>query len=179
MVKKVILFSTLFIIIASSGIAYSQTESGTNKNDSILHCNACDSLYNRICPPEIFGDYMEVPPVFPGGYKTLFDFLIKNLQYPAECIDMDIQGRVIVRFIVSETGEIICPKIQRSLHPAMDEEALRVIGLMPNWIPASNGGVPFKMCYTLPVLFKLNTIDEDTNDRQSFFKRILWKLLGK
>jgi TonB family protein len=179
MVKKVILL-TLFTMIVSCGIAYSQMESGTNKNDSILHCNACDSLYNRICPekPEFFGRPEKLPS-FPGGEREMMKFLKENLKYPDKCAEMGIQGRVIVRFIISETGEIICPKIQRSLHPAMDEEALRVIGLMPDWTPASNGGGPFKMCYTLPVLFKSNTIDADTNGRQSFFKRILWKLLGK
>jgi TonB family protein len=124
-----------------------------------MTCKECDSLYNRICSEssEIFGE-PEKLPVFPGGEKEMMKFLKENLKWPTECTGMGVQGRVIVRFIISETGEIICPKIQRSLHPAMDEEALRVINLMPNFVPASNNGIPIKMCYTLPVLFKFTVV---------------------
>jgi TonB family protein len=93
--------------------------------------------------------------MFPSGDKALFTFLANNIQYPQECVEKHIEGRVIIEFIVTEDGEIICEKILRPLHPAMDEEALRVIKIMPDWQPASNNGIPLKMCYTLPVLFKL------------------------
>jgi TonB family protein len=146
----------LFAVIVSCNIAYAQMESKTNRNDSTLLCNECDSLYNRICPNES-GSYgfVENPPLFPGGEKEMMKFLVENLQYPAEYVEMCFHGRVIVRFIVSETGRIICPKIQRSLHPVIDEEALRVVRLMPNFVPASTNGIPVKMCYTLPVPFRL------------------------
>jgi len=158
MIKKVILLTTLFIIIVSCSQAYSQLDSKINGNDSILICNECDSLYALVCPSESGNSKFTAPetfPHFPGGEKEMLKFIAKNLQWPAECAEMGIQGRVIIRFIISETGEIICPKILRSLYPAMDKEALRVINLMPDFVPASNDGVPIQMCYTLPVLFKL------------------------
>ncbi len=73
----------------------------------------------------------------------------------AECKEQAIQGRVIVKFIIDESGKIICPYIRGSLHPALDKEALRIVKLMPDWKPASNNEVPCKTCYTLPILFKL------------------------
>ena len=151
MVKKVSLLTALFAMIISCNLAYSQAESEIDRNDSIPCCNECDSLFERVCserPPEIL-------PVFPGGDKEMMKFIAENIQWPAECAEMGIQGRVIVSFIIRETGEIICPKIRRSVHSALDREALRVINLMPNFTPASNNGIPVEMCYTLPIFFKL------------------------
>jgi TonB family protein len=131
---------------------YAQTDSINVE----MPCSMCDSLYKRMCPdnPAIFGGPERVPE-FQGGYKALFIFLADNIQYPQECVEKRIEGRVIVQFIITEEGKMICIKIRRSLHPALDEEALRVVKLMPDWQPASNSGVPTKMCYILPVLFKL------------------------
>jgi protein TonB len=178
MVRKNILFLILFTMIVNCNIVYSQTEANTNSSNSTQVCNECDSLSNSLCPSTtewVNRGHVEKLPSFPGGEKELMKFLSANIQYPKECMEMGIQGRVITRFIVDETGKIICPIIARSLHPAMDEEALRVIKLMPDWQPASNNGIPFKLCYTLPVLFRLQTDDED---KQSFLKKIIGKLFS-
>jgi TonB family protein len=172
MVKKVILFSTLLAMIIDCGIAYSQIENNTTHSYSTQICNKCDSLYNRICPPtsKIFSGHPDVLPCFPGGEREMMKFIATNITYPQECAIDSIQGRVILRFIITEEGKMICIKIHRSLHPAMDEEALRVVKLMPDWRPASTNGVPLRMCYTLPVLFKLN------DDKPNFFQRLFRKL---
>jgi len=135
---------------------YAQTKSKTVKDNIYKTCIQCDSLYNRICPdsPAIFG-HPESLPQFFGGDKALMMFLKDNIQYPTECKEQDIQGSVVVKFIIDESGNIICPYIHRSLHPILDKEALRVVKLMPDWKPASNNGVSCKACYTLPILFKL------------------------
>ena len=148
---KHIRFLYFLLCCSFSCILYAQTDS-----IRVESCNKCDSLYKRLSPdnPAIFSN-PECLPIFPGGEKAMMVFLMDNIHFPPECVEMAIQGRVIVQFIVTEEGKIICEKIYRSLHPAMDEEALRVIRLMPDWQPASNNGVPFKMCYTLPVLFRL------------------------
>jgi TonB family protein len=85
----------------------------------------------------------------------MMKFIANNLEYPEACKEASIQGRVPVRFIIDESGKVICPRILKSLHPAADEEALRVVKIMPDWKPASNNGIPCKMCYTLPVTFRL------------------------
>jgi TonB family protein len=139
---------------------YKDMNIGENKknlkriNDSILFCNKCDSLYNRICPPNTFGHPRELT-MFPGGEREMMKFIANNLEYPEACKEASIQGRVRVEFIIDESGKVICPRILKSLHPAADEEALRVISLMPDWTPASNNDIPCKMCFTLPITFKL------------------------
>jgi len=135
---------------------YAQTESTTSRDSVYMTCVQCDSLYNRICPdtPIIFSD-PENFPEFPGGEIELLNFIKKNLEYPRECKEKAIQGRVIIKFIINESGKIICPYIHMSLHPALDKEVLRIVKLMPDWMPASKNKVPCNSCYTLPISFML------------------------
>jgi hypothetical protein len=85
-----------------------------------ITCSECDSLYNNICPerPEIFGGPEKLPS-FPGGERAMMKFLVENLKCPSECIEMGIQGRVIVRFIISETGKIISNSEVKKLKRAL------------------------------------------------------------
>ena len=133
---------------------YAQTESMTIKDSVFMTCAQCDSLYNQICPKNIYG-HPEEEAGFPGGFSELFNFIRKNLQYPRECREEGIQGRVIVEFIINESGKISCLYVRKSSHPALDKEALRIVKLMPDQKPASNNKVPCKACFTLPIIFKL------------------------
>ena len=133
---------------------YAQTESKTTEDRVFMTCDQCDSLYNQICPENIYG-HPEEEAGFPGGFSELFNFIRKNLQYPRECREQGIQGRVIIEFIINESGKISCLYVRKSSHPALDKEALRIVKLMPDWKPASNNKVPCKACFTLPIIFKL------------------------
>jgi len=126
-------------------------------------------LYERICPdnPEVFINGPNRLPEFQGGYKALFTFLADSVRYPQECFEKHIEGRVVVQFIITEKGKMICLRIRRSLHPALDKEALRVVKLMPDWQPASNFGVPVKFCYTLPITFKLDAKEMKKGEKKS------------
>jgi TonB family protein len=94
----------------------------------------------------------EQMPQFPGGDKAMLEYLSKNLHYP---VGLDtIQGMVAVRFVVSETGKRSNYEIKRSLHPLFDEEVIRVIKSMPDWIPGKHEGKEVPVYYTIPVLFK-------------------------
>ncbi|MCL2649408.1 MAG: energy transducer TonB [Candidatus Azobacteroides sp.] len=151
-IKYLLLYVFAFIFCCM----YAQTESKTAKDSVFMICVQCDSLYNRICldNPIIFGGPEHLAQ-FPGGAKELMIFLRNHIEYPLECKEQAIQGRVVVKFIIDESGKIICPYVRKSLHPALDKEALRVVKLMPNWKPTSNNKAPCKTCYTLPILFKL------------------------
>lgn len=92
-------------------------------------------------------------PLFPGGPDSLASFLRKNLHWPER--EIDIQGRVIVQFTVTKTGKIKHPYITRKLYKSVDAEALRVIKLMPNWIPAHFNGKPVEMMYAMPINFTM------------------------
>ena len=112
-------------------------------------------------------DVVEKMPQFPGGTGKLFEFLSKNVKYPAEAENNDVQGRVIVTFVVEKDGEISNAKVVKSIHPALDAEALRVINSMPNWTPGMQNGETVRVKYTVPVTFRLQGKDSNIGDAKS------------
>ena len=112
-------------------------------------------------PPEepdttkVFGDIAEQMPSFPGGDRKLMEYLESSIQYPPECKESCIQGRVIVTFVVERDGSISQAKVAKSLDPLLDAEALRVVNAMPKWIPGRQNGVTVAVKYTIPVTFRL------------------------
>jgi len=100
-------------------------------------------------------DGYEQNPQFPGGDKALLDFIYKNLKYPESAIKADIQGKVMLRFVITITGEVDKVEIIRSLQPDCDKEAIRVVKMLPKFIPGKYRGKPESRWYILPVTFKL------------------------
>ncbi len=93
---------------------------------------------------------------FPGGPDKLKEYLSKNLSYPQIAMDEGIEGKVFVKFVVSSKGTIKDAKVIRSVDPALDAEALRVVNAMPAWTPAEQHNKPCASYFTLPVNFVLN-----------------------
>lgn len=91
---------------------------------------------------------------FPGGQAKLMEFLRKELVYPQIAIDNNVQGRVIVQFVVNKDGSIQDVKVARGVDPVLDEEAIRVVKKMPKWIPAEQRGKTVRSRFQLPVMFK-------------------------
>ena len=100
-------------------------------------------------------DIVEQYPEFPGGYSALTEWIDDNLKYPVEAAMDGIEGRVIVQFIVRPTGKVVDAKVVRGIAPSLDKEALRLINIMPNWIPGRQKGKAVNVRYTLPITFKL------------------------
>lgn len=95
-------------------------------------------------------------PEYPGGMNEMLKFLAQNIKYPVEAQKNSITGRVIVQFVVMEDGSLGMERVVRSVDPQLDAEALRVIKLMPKWIPGTVKGDPVKVRFTIPVMFRLN-----------------------
>lgn len=93
---------------------------------------------------------------FPGGMKELMHFINKKMIYPEECKQKDIQGKVYVEFVVDSLGNVTKPTIKRSVYTLLDEEAIRIVKLMPVWKPATNKNVPVKQKFVMPIVFKLH-----------------------
>lgn len=93
---------------------------------------------------------------FPGGIGAFYQFLRNNIRYPVPAKEMGITGTVYIEFIVGKDGSITSIVLKRGIGGGCDEEALRVISIMPRWIPAKQQKqpVPYKMI--LPVKFSLN-----------------------
>ena len=100
-------------------------------------------------------DVVEEMPQFSGGPQALFEYLSKSIKYPVEAEKNDIQGRVIVTYVVECDGSITDVNVVKSVDPSLDQEAIRVVKAMPRWIPGKQDGKPVRVKYTVPVTFRL------------------------
>jgi len=98
---------------------------------------------------------VEEMPEFPGGELALRKFIAANTEYPAMARENNIQGKVYVRFMVAENGGVSRVTVVRSVHPLLDKEAERVVGLLPKWKPGKQRNKPVKVWYTVPINFQL------------------------
>ena len=96
----------------------------------------------------------ETMPAFPGGTVAQVAFLREKLKYPEEALRKGIAGKVLVQFVVDERGHLIDPQVVRGLGAGLDEEALRLVRIMPWWTPGLVGGQPVKVAVTLPIVFR-------------------------
>lgn len=92
-------------------------------------------------------------PEFPGGNNELTKWLANNLKYPKEAKKSRIQGVVEVEFTIDKTGKISDAKVIKGLHPLCDNEVLRLVDSMPNWIPGEKNGEKVDVKYRLPIRF--------------------------
>jgi TonB family protein len=120
-------------------------------------------------------DAVEKRPEFQGGDNALMSFIAKNLKYPVEAHDKGIQGKVILRFVVASSGKTTNIEVLKSIYPALDNEAIRVIESLPDWIPGMQNGVKVNVHYILPVSFKLTNSTGDNHNNVD--KPILIKIL--
>lgn len=95
-------------------------------------------------------------PEYAGGYEAMMAFIQRNMQYPTMARKMQIQGTVHVSFIVSKTGAISDVKVLRGMMKECDQEAVRVVSMMPPWIPGKQNGRPVNVRFILPLKFRLN-----------------------
>lgn len=100
--------------------------------------------------------FAEIMPQFPGGEAEMYQFIKENLKYPVMDQEVGNQGRVIIRFVVSKTGEIMNVELMKGVSQGCDKEALRVVKSMPKWIPGRQNGDAVQVYFTLPIVFKLN-----------------------
>lgn len=108
--------------------------------------------------PDEVGVYIvvEEAPEYPEGTQALLRYLRENMVYPDSCFENNIQGRVLISFIVEKDGSITKPEVVKSVNPLLDAEALRLISGMPKWKPGKHDGETCRVKYTVPVNFRLN-----------------------
>ena len=98
---------------------------------------------------------VEQIPQFEGGMEAFTKWLTQNLCYPAEAQRGGIQGKVVVSFIINRDGSISSPKIELSVHPLLDREAMRVVKIMPRWKPGKENDKPCRTLFAIPIVFQL------------------------
>ena len=102
---------------------------------------------------------VEEMPQFPGGENALMHFILEQVRYPKQAMLDNVTGKVLVNFIVTASGKIDRIKIAQGIRQDLDNEALRVIGLMPDWQPGKQDGKAVDVTFTIPIQFKLEAPD--------------------
>ena len=116
-----------------------------------------DTIHKEVIEDgELFGCIVETMPSFRGGEQKLFEFIGNNVVYPQEAKEAGIEGQVFVEFYIEKDGTVTDGKVLKGIGYGCDEEALRVIGLMPKWYPGKQRGKAVRVRYTLPINFKLS-----------------------
>lgn len=98
---------------------------------------------------------VEQIPEFPGGIVQFMKWLTRNLRYPPQAQEQKIQGKVVVSFIVNKDGSISSPTVVKSVDPMLDNEAMRVVKMMPRWKPGLEKGKPCRTMFAIPINFVL------------------------
>ena len=141
---------------ASAGTV-THLDGSTNKNIFIEHRVEIKVEPEPVAEPkteEIFKS-VEQMPQFPGGEAALMKFLASHINYPPMAAENNVQGKVIVQFVVDKTGKVGEVKVVRNVDKDLDNEAIRVCKALPKFTPGRQNGRPVSVWYTLPIQFKL------------------------
>ena len=132
-----------------------------------LHPNYCTGAGKAMCKKseikesrdqpqdEVLFTVVEKMPEYPGGDDARIKFMVENIKYPEEARQKGITGTVYVTFVVEKDGTVQHVKILRGIGSGCDEEALRVISLMPKWNPGMQRGKPVRIQFNMPIKFHL------------------------
>ena len=153
--KKELLFAALAsvsLLLAGCNANPQQTETAApDASDT-----ATETAAPAPTPTDSVYEVAEVMPEFPGGTQALFKFISENLEYPQHAIDGQIEGRVVVQFVVDKTGKVGNIQVVRSIDKLLDQAAIDVVRALPAWKPGMQNGQPVNVRYTLPGSFKLS-----------------------
>ena len=100
---------------------------------------------------------VEQMPQFPGGEAELLKYIASHIKYPTMAAENNIQGRVVVKFVVGKDGRVGEVVVLRGKDPDLDKEAVRLVKTLPNFIPGKMNGQAVSVWYTLPINFKLQS----------------------
>ncbi|MDP9047995.1 MAG: TonB family protein [Bacteroidota bacterium] len=134
-----------------------------NKRGSVVEGTtvpAYSSNHSDVGDDKVFSSVEQVPE-FPGGIKAFSEYLGKNTHYPAKARENNVQGRVIVSFVVEKDGTLTDVHVARGIDDDIDQEALRVINRSPKWIPGRQNGHLVRVVFSVPINFTLSNDNTD------------------
>jgi len=151
--------TSLFTLLLVTFISFSFVGLSMEKNHATVSSYSicfADTIEN----PKDSTQKPEIMPEFPGGLEKLYAFIGKNVVYPKEALKKNKEGKVLISFIIEKDGSVsnVKPLKPKSewIGYGLEEEACRVVYLMPKWNPGTIEGKPVRVRFTLPVLFQLN-----------------------
>ena len=98
---------------------------------------------------------IDVYPRFPGGDPVRFAFLRSQIHYPEAAIKAGIQGVVSVLFVIEKNGSVSNVEVTKGIGGGCDEEAIRVVKIMPSWEPGKRSGRPVRVMVKMPIVFRI------------------------
>jgi len=108
--------------------------------------NAEDKIFEKV----------EQVPEYPGGNQALYTFLAQNITYPMKAKDKKVTGTVYVNFVIEKDGSVSHVKVLKGIGSGCDEEAVRVVKLLPKWKPGLDQGKKVRVSFTIPIKFQLS-----------------------
>ncbi|WP_353484225.1 TonB family protein [Haliscomenobacter sp.] len=154
-------------------IGYSSKPNSLNEIVVVSYANKRDSI-----PGEVF-KVVEKMPEYPGGMNELLKFLAQNIKYPDIAKKENIQGMVVVQFIIGKDGTIIDPHVVQGIGGGANEEALRVVKIMSKWKPGLQKGQAVNVQFNLPIRFLLEgKVEEKKVDAPREIFRVVERMPG-
>ena len=147
--------SAITVVAADAEQDAEQADNNTNKVNDIVKDKEGDDPDLQKNNSDKAYDLVEEMPQYPGGVGKLMEYVSMNVRYPKEAESKSIQGRVIITFVIEKDGSIEDAEVVKSVDPALDAEALRVVKAMPKWTPGKQDGKPIRVKYTMPITFAL------------------------
>lgn len=150
------------VLIAGIGLTSLTAMAGSGSSNAATV--SPNSIQSQVCDTTLqdrfFGSAAHMPS-FLGGDAALMRFISEHVVYPEEAYKNGIEGKVIVQFYIEKTGKVGEVKVVRSVNEDLDNEAVRVMKLLPDFSPGRNAvGEPIGVWYTMPVIFKLQGKDK-------------------
>lgn len=131
----------------------------------ILLAAGCVSAQGTTAPTDTIYNLVAKMPVYRGGEAAMMKFIQEHIRYPELENNHDIQGRVVVAFVVNEDGRLSDIRISQGLTKALNEEALRVVRMMPKFEPGEEEGRKVKVRFLLPIQYRTTVTDEELQTR--------------
>ncbi|GAA4391613.1 energy transducer TonB [Hymenobacter koreensis] len=153
---KLRLFLAALVLVCVQGLSAQQAWAQVQKQGSARL--APQGKQTAVVPHDeafFLGTVVEQMPEFRGGQEAFVRFLKTNLRYPDAATQ---QGKVFIGFTVQASGQVTDATVVKGLEPMLDAEALRVVRMMPPWIPASQNEQPVSVRYTLPISFSRQAV---------------------
>ncbi len=159
MVRPLPFFSIVGLLgLLTLGQGHAQSRPGALPNSSQVLAStaarpsASAPAQSVISPDSVFIN-PEVRPQFVGGDKAFTAYLVKNIRYPQQALQRGVSGRVYVSFVLSATGKVQDAHVMSGPGNGLNDEALRLVWLMPPWEPARSNGQPVRVACTVPISF--------------------------
>lgn len=148
--------TTEVVEISQDDLNQQTVNTNVNTNEEIvMEEDGGENIIEEVIETPIF-TVVEEMPTFPGGDESRVKFLTENIKYPQMAKESGIQGTVFVTFVIDEKGRVADVKVLRGIGGGCDEEAIRVVKMMPPWNAGKQSGKPVRVQFNMPIKFTLN-----------------------